>query len=140
MGYSNTTHIIEQLIALNRFPYELTVVRDNPKNGDGLKRRRPSNLLLSVEPLLAGTSSMIKAHQTIVSSVLVINVCHLFFLYLVKYFRICPPLMDNCKSDKWYCSCGWWNIEGFVELSHSNKYFTCSSYPNCLICFYLFIF
>lgn len=48
---------VEQWIALDRSPYELTAVRDNCKNGDGLKRRRPSNSLLPVETLLAGASS-----------------------------------------------------------------------------------
>ncbi|KMT08807.1 hypothetical protein BVRB_6g135310 [Beta vulgaris subsp. vulgaris] len=47
---------VEQWIALDRSPHELTAVRDNCKNNDGFKRRRPVNSLLPVETLLAASS------------------------------------------------------------------------------------
>lgn len=46
---------VEQWIATDRSPHELTAVRDNCGNGGGLKRRRPKGELLPVETLLAAS-------------------------------------------------------------------------------------
>lgn len=56
MQCAQQSFTVEQWLALDRSPYELTAVRDNCNKKDGLKRRRPSSTLLPVETLLAASS------------------------------------------------------------------------------------